>query len=89
MKNKKRELLFEDIKKVATEYMEGLGLTVKDRNTFIVGISKEDLNSVEFKHDVINKLSEIKGLNVSKVLKLCRVTCFGKSCYIAFKLETE
>lgn len=89
MKNKKRELLFEDIKKVATEYMEGLGLTVKDRNTFIVGISKEDLNSVDFKHDIINKLSEIKGLNVPKVLKLCRVTCFGKSCYIAFKLETE
>lgn len=89
MKNKKRELLFEDIKKVATEYMEGLGLTVKDRNTFIVGISKEDLNSVEFKHDIIIKLSEIKGLNVPKVLKLCRVTCFGKSCYIAFKLETE
>lgn len=89
MKNKKRELLFEDIKKVATEYMEGLGLTVKDKNTFIVGISKEDLNSVDFKHDIIIKLSEIKGLNVPKVLKLCRVTCFGKSCYIAFKLETE
>lgn len=89
MKNKKRELLFDTIKKEATIYMENNGFSVKDRNTFIVGISKDDIEPDKVKHDIIDFLSNLEGLNLKKVLKLCRVTCFGKSCYIAFKLETE